>query len=168
MSFSPNVDAVVNFVQAILPKIQALHPNVRLMVAGRNPSQEILAFSKSPNIEVTGQVPDLSEEISKAAVYILPMRLGSGFRTKLLDVFPLGKPIVTTAIGAEGLELIHNENCLIADDPESFAQACIHLLQDINKSQRLGRNSKRLATEVYTQAKITQLVNTVLSKTLGD
>ena len=96
------------------------------------------------------------------------MRLGSGFRTKLLEVFPLGKPIVTTAIGAEGLELIHNENCLIADDPESFAQACIHLLQDADEAQRLGRNTKRLATEVYAQEKITQLVKTVISTTLGD
>jgi len=167
MSFTPNVDAVINFVQAILPKIQALHPAVRLMVAGRNPSREILEFSKSSNIEITGQVPDLSEEISKAAVYILPMRLGSGFRTKLLDVFPLGKPIVTTTIGAEGLELIHNENCLIADDPESFAQACIQLLKDTGQARRLGRNTKRLANEVYTQEKITRLVKTVITTILG-
>jgi glycosyltransferase involved in cell wall biosynthesis len=168
MSFSPNVDAVVYFVETVLPKIQTLHPAVRLMVAGRNPSQEILAFSKLPNVQVSGPIPDLSEEIAKAAVYILPMRLGSGFRTKLLEVFPLGKPIVTTSIGAEGLELIHNENCLIADNADSFARACIALLQNADEAKNLGHKTKRLATEIYTQEKITQLVKTVISTIIGD
>ncbi len=168
MSFSPNVDAVVYFVHAILPKIRTLHPNVRMMVAGHNPTPEILAFSKLPNVEVTGPLPDLSVAIAKATVYVLPMRLGSGFRTKLLEVFPLSKPIVTTSVGAEGLELINNENCLIADDAESFAQACIRLLQDANEAKRLGHNTKRLATEVYTQEKVTQLVKTVISTAIND
>jgi glycosyltransferase involved in cell wall biosynthesis len=168
MSFSPNVDAVVYFVKAILPQIQTQHPNVRLMVAGRRPSQEIVNFSTLPNVEVTGYLPDLCEEIAKAAVYILPMRLGSGFRTKLLEVFPLGKPIVTTSIGAEGLELRHNENCLIADDAPSFAQACIRFLQDASGARRMGANAKRLATEVYTQENITKLVKHAIYTMLGD
>ncbi len=168
MSFSPNVDAVVYFVKAILPQIQSQHPNVRLMVAGRRPSQEIMNFSALPNVEVTGYLPDLCEEIAKAAVYILPMRLGSGFRTKLLEVFPLGKPIVTTSIGAEGLELIHNVNCLIADDAPSFAQACCRFLQDARDARRLGANVKRLASEVYTQENITKLVKHAIDTMLGD
>jgi glycosyltransferase involved in cell wall biosynthesis len=168
MSFSPNVDAVVYFVKNVLPKIQRVHPQVRLVVAGRNPSQEITALSELTNIHVTGELPNLSEQIAKAAAYILPMRLGSGFRTKLLEVFPLGKPIVTTSIGAEGLELVHNENCLIADDAPSFARACIRLLRDVDEARRLGGNSKRLATEVYTQENILQQVQTVISTTLDD
>ncbi len=168
MSFSPNVDAVVYFVKAILPKIQNVHPNVRLMVAGRSPSREIVALSKMLHVEVTGYLPDLCAEIAKAAVYILPMRLGSGFRTKLLEVFPLGKPVVTTSIGAEGLRLRHNENCLIADDSQGFAEACIRLLQDADEARRLGRNIQRLAKEVYSQEKIAKLVKTVIAAIFDD
>jgi len=107
-------------------------------------------------------VPDLRERIAAAAVYALPMRLGSGIRTKLLDVFPTGTPIVTTSIGAEGFDLRNEESALIADDAEAFAQACIRMLDDRDLAARIGAAAKRLANERYAQKNVRDQVALVL------
>jgi hypothetical protein len=162
MSFEPNVDAVCWFVKDIFPRIRRRFPGAKVVIAGASPTSEIYAMVVPGVVEVTGEVPDLRERIAAAAVYAVPIRLGSGIRTKLLDVFPSGTPIVTTSIGAEGFDLRHEESALIADDAETFAQACIRVLDDRDLAARIGAAAKRLANERYTQKNVRDQVALVL------
>jgi glycosyltransferase involved in cell wall biosynthesis len=95
------------------------------------------------------------------------MRLGSGIRSKLFDVFPLGMAIVSTTVGAEGLELCHEKNCLIADSEQSFAEACIRLLKNEKERKRLGNALRRLAVETYSQDHVTRLIHKTVEEILG-
>lgn len=166
MSFRPNVDAAVYFAREIFPVIRSSVPAARIVFAGRSPLPEVMALSKLPGVMVTGAVPDLSDVIAKADLYVLPMRLGSGFRTKLCDVFPLGVPIVTTSIGAEGLALLHEENCLIADSTAEFADACIRLLNSDEERRRLGHALRETAMATYSQEAVSRRVQSIVEETL--
>ena len=162
MSYKPNIDAMLWFTKEILPLVLAELPDARLKIVGRNPVPELERLIHQGNIEVTGYVEGLAEAIAASGLYILPMRLGSGIRSKLFDVFPLGKAIITTTVGAEGLELYHDQNCLIADTPQNFASACIRLMRSEKERKRLGSAVQHLAIETYSQKTVTRLVrNTV-------
>jgi polysaccharide biosynthesis protein PslH len=167
MSFGPNVDAACWFVKEIFPRIRKTKPAARVILAGSSPVAEIRALAVSGAVEIAGEVRDLREIIASAAVYALPMRLGSGIRTKLLDVFPTGTPIVTTSIGAEGFDLHNQESALFADDAESFAQACVTLLDDPTIADRIGAEAKRLAMEVYTQEQVRRGCAAVLERCIA-
>jgi glycosyltransferase involved in cell wall biosynthesis len=168
LSYAPNIDAALFFANSIFPLIKKKLPGARFRIVGRNPDPAVLELQRISGIHVEGYVPDLSEEIRRASVYVLPMRLGSGIRSKLFDVFPLGKAIVTTTIGAEGLELQHDRNCLIADGAEDFARCCIQLLTDEMKKDLLGGEARRLATDVYTQENINRMVRSVVETIARD
>lgn len=167
LSYRPNVDAAVFFADRILPMIREELPGAVFRVVGRNPSPSVLTLKQQPGIDIVGFVPDLAEEVTRSTIYVLPMRLGSGIRSKLFDVFPLAKGIVTTTIGAEGLELRHDRNCLIADEAPDFARSCIRLLNDDEKRKKLGNEAGRLASEVYTQENIDKLVNEAVKTILA-
>ena len=167
LSYRPNVDAAVFFADRILTGIREELPGAVFRVVGRNPSPSVLALKQQPGIDIVGFVPDLAAEVMRSTIYVLPMRLGSGIRSKLFDVFPLAKGIVTTTIGAEGLELIHDRNCLIADEATDFARSCIRLLSDDEKRKKLGNEAGRLASEVYTQENIDKLVNEAVKTILA-
>ncbi|NOY80181.1 MAG: glycosyltransferase [Kiritimatiellaeota bacterium] len=166
LGYRPNVDAVTWFVREIFPRIRTAQPTARFKAAGRTPTEDVRALAELDGIEITGFVPDLGEIIAGAALYVLPMRLGSGIRSKLFDVFPLGKAIVTTAVGAEGLELHDGRNCRIADTPAEFAAACAELLKNPDKRRRLGMTLKRLSTEVYSQERVETAVAELVRRVL--
>jgi glycosyltransferase involved in cell wall biosynthesis len=162
MSYWPNVDAAVHFAHEIFPAVRAAVPGARIVFAGRNPHPRVRDLARLAGVAVTGEVPDLAAEIARSALYVLPMRLGSGIRTKLFEVFHLEVPIVTTATGAEGLALVHGENCLVAESAAEFAQACIRLLDSPSERRRLGRNASRLAAENYSPNAVRRQVRAML------
>lgn len=162
-SYRPNVDAACFFVREILPLIRAVLPAARARFVGRNPAPDVVDLAKTEGVEVGGYVPDLKAVIAEAAVYILPMRLGSGIRSKLFDVFPMGKAIVTTSVGAEGLDLRHGENCVIADSPVDFALACRQLLQDAELRRKLGASVLSLA-RTYSQENAAALLRQLVEE----
>jgi glycosyltransferase involved in cell wall biosynthesis len=168
MSYYPNVDAMIWFTKEIFPLIRSQVSDAKLIIAGREPPPVIKKLGERKGIEVKGYVQDLAEAISASALYILPMRLGSGIRSKLFDVFPLGKPIVTTGVGAEGLELKHEENCFIADSAKDLANACVKLLNNEKERKRLGMSAQRLATETYSQERVNRLVFQAVTQILEE
>jgi len=168
MSYLPNIDAAVWFIEKMFPIIRKEMPWTKVQIVGRNPAKKVIDLLRHQNVEVKGPVPDLSASIASAGLYILPMRLGSGIRSKLFDVFPLGKAIVSTSIGAEGLELCHDVNCIIADSVEDFAKACIRLLKNGDDRQRLGKAVMRLAAETYSQENVNRLVLLTFTDILGN
>ena len=164
LSYAPNVDAAIFFAREILPGIRKRIPTATVHFVGRNPLSEVLALSGMPGVRVEGFVPDLMDVIREASLYILPMRLGSGIRSKLFEVFPLGKPIVTTTIGAEGLELHDGVNCRMADTAGAFSEACVRLLGDRQERERLGGAVRDLAFNTYSQGNVEDILRRILQE----
>ena len=139
MDWLPNDDAMRYFARAIFPRIQAACPDVSVTIVGRNPFPGVTALSREcPSIRVTGQVADVRPYMDRAAVYVIPLRIGGGTRLKVFEAMAMGKAIVSTSIGVEGLPIANGTEALVADEPDAFADAVIQLLRDRAFARRLG------------------------------
>jgi sugar transferase (PEP-CTERM/EpsH1 system associated) len=140
MDWLPNEDAMMFFCQQILPLIQKKVGDVQLRIVGKKPTKKVIALQeKYPNVEVTGAVDDIRGYLADSAVCIVPIRIGGGTRIKIFEAMAMGKPVVSTSIGAEGLGLRNNENIILADNPEDFAERTTALLLDQMARTRLGK-----------------------------
>jgi glycosyltransferase involved in cell wall biosynthesis len=147
MDWLPNQDGAEFLVRDILPPLRRLVPTVRVILAGRNPPQALLRrYAEFPDVSFTGTVAELRPIIARAAVCVVPLRIGSGTRLKILEAAAMAKPIVSTTLGAEGLELRHGHEILLEDSPGAFAQSVALLLSDPARASALG-NAARLAVE---------------------
>jgi glycosyltransferase involved in cell wall biosynthesis len=150
MDWFPNRDALEYFVRAILPLVQKEMPGVRLIAAGRNPTPEFRArFSHVPALEFTGTLPDLRPVIARAAICIVPLRIGSGTRLKILEGGAMSKAMVSTTIGAEGLDFVPGKEILIADDPAAFARSVVELLRDPARRKAMGEAARKRVSRDY-------------------
>jgi glycosyltransferase involved in cell wall biosynthesis len=146
MDWLPNEDGIRYFTEQIMPRIKQSVPDVTLTVVGRDPYPGLIELSKrDPSVIVTGRVEDVRPYMDQASVYIVPLRIGGGTRLKIYEAMAMEKPIVSTSIGAEGLPVANGTEILLADTPESFADATVRLLQDQNLGGDIGR---RAATRV--------------------
>lgn len=153
MDWYPNRDAVEFFALSILPRILRRVPGARFVVAGRNPAPEFRRrFGEIPSIEFTGAVPDMRPQIARAAVCVVPLRIGSGTRLKILEAAAMAKPVVSTSLGAEGLDFADGSEILLADEPESFAGAVVELLNDAKRRRSLGAAARRRVEHSYSLA----------------
>jgi GT2 family glycosyltransferase/glycosyltransferase involved in cell wall biosynthesis/ADP-heptose:LPS heptosyltransferase/2-polyprenyl-3-methyl-5-hydroxy-6-metoxy-1,4-benzoquinol methylase/thioredoxin-like negative regulator of GroEL len=149
----PNTDGVLWFAKEILPQVLQRLPNVKLYIVGNNPPTDIVSL-RSENIVVTGYVQDLAQYLSKARVSIAPLRYGGGVKGKVLEAMGAGLPVVSTRIGAEGIELVPGEHCLITDDPNQFAEYIISLYTDAALWSKLSENGRRLVKERYSLGRL--------------
>ena len=154
MDWEPNVDGVEYFCSQVWPSIKAEVPQARLRIVGRNPDRRVQKWaspsasslddsSNDLSIEVTGRVPSVVEHLQQSAVVIVPLRIGGGTRLKIYEAMATGRAVVSTTVGAEGLDVHHGRDIILADDPGSFAQAVIMLLRD----PELRRRYERAAAE---------------------
>lgn len=131
MDWLPNEDAVLFFAEEILGQVKEHVPAVTVTVVGRNPSRRLLrGVSRYPEINVVGSVPDIRPYVGRHALYVIPLRIGSGTRIKLYEAMAMGKAVVSTSIGAEGLPVTSGEHLVLADGPADFAAAVVRLLTD--------------------------------------
>jgi polysaccharide biosynthesis protein PslH len=128
-AYEPNVDAALYFSREIFPLIQKDVPEVRLILVGNAPPQEICSLTSNGQIEVTGRVPSLIPFYKNADVVVCPLRIGGGVKVKVLEALGLGKAIVSTSIGAQGLDLSTHRAVVVADERTDFAQNVIRLIQ---------------------------------------
>jgi polysaccharide biosynthesis protein PslH len=149
MDWYPNEDAVLYFIDTILPGIRREIPNVSLMVVGRNPTHRLRAAAARANLRVTGTVEDIRPYVAEAAVYVVPLRVGGGTRLKIFEALAMGKAVVSTTVGVEGLPLVPGEHFLRADDPAEFMQAIVALLRNPTRRKMLGLAGRRLVEERY-------------------
>jgi sugar transferase (PEP-CTERM/EpsH1 system associated) len=139
MDWLPNEDAIRHFTDDILPLIRLKIPDVSLVVVGRDPYPSLLELSRrDPGIIVTGRVADVRPHIENAAAYVVPIRIGGGTRLKIYEAMAMGKPVISTTVGAEGLPLRDGTDLLLADTPESFSAAVIRVLSDAGFANSLG------------------------------
>jgi len=129
MDWEPNADGVDYFCTEIWPAVKAEVPAARFRIVGRNPGKRVLKWA-SESVEVTGRVPSVVEHLQQSAVVIVPLRIGGGTRLKIYEAMATAKAVVSTTVGAEGLDVHHGRDIMLADDPRSFAQAVMMLLRD--------------------------------------
>lgn len=137
MDWEPNIDGVGWFVQQVWPQVLTAVPNARFRIVGRDPAARVRAWA-SPTIEVTGTVPSVIEHLRDTAVFVVPLRMGGGTRLKIYEAMAAGLALVSTAVGAEGLDYTDGHDLAIADDAEAFASRVIELLQDSNTRAAMG------------------------------
>ncbi len=168
LDFRPNIDAVTWFARHGLPLVRAQQPEARFVVVGRKPAPAVQALHDGVAVEVVGEVTDVRPFIAAAAVYLVPMRIGGGVRLKLLEALAMQAPIVSTSMGAEGVEALHaGKQLLLADTPAAFAQAILHLLDDPALGQRLGVAGRTFVQAHYDWQVIVPRLEAVLAAATG-
>lgn len=150
LDWYPNLDALSYFIKNILPVVRARRPNVILRIVGRKPPKSVTKrYSGLAGIDFVGEVEEVQSHLGRAAVVIVPLRIGGGSRIKILEALAAGKAVISTAIGAEGLDVISGEHLLIADSPAAFAEGIEELLASVQLRRRLGNSGRKLVTERY-------------------
>ena len=149
MDWHPNEDAAIQFVETMLPRIRAEVPDATFSIIGRNPSARVRALADVPGVFVTGTLADVRPAIAEGAVYVVPLRAGGGTRLKIFEALAMGKAVVSTTVGAEGLELESGRHFVAADGAAQFSDAVIALLRDPARRQSLGREGRGLVDACY-------------------
>jgi glycosyltransferase involved in cell wall biosynthesis len=143
MNYEPNIDAVLWFNEHCWRKIKEAFPDLLWVIAGSNPSNEILALKSDKNIKVTGRVPSLTSVIRTAILSIAPMQSGSGMQFKILEAMSCGVPVVSTSLGLGDISAIPDQDVVIADSSDSFTQAIFDLLSSPHRSEIIGENGRK-------------------------
>jgi len=149
MAHPPNVDAAIFFATQVLPLIRAHIPEVEFFIVGKDPLPEIKALEKLPRITVTGTVPDTRPYLATASLIVVPLRFGSGVRNKILEGWSMQKCIISTTIGAEGLNYTIDHHIKIADDADSMAETIIKLLKNPQERAKLSTQGRTIATTYH-------------------
>jgi glycosyltransferase involved in cell wall biosynthesis len=148
LSTIPNIDGVVHFLRDIWPRIAEASTQARFKIIGGRPPPSLLALA-GPRVELTGFVPDLRPHLAAAAAVVVPLRLGGGTRLKIVEAMAMGKAIVSTTLGAEGIDAIPGRDILIEDQPAAFADAVYRLLAEPGLAAHIGRSARKLAVDRY-------------------
>ena len=154
MDWFPNEDAMLHFMDAILPRVREVMPDVTVTIVGRNPSERLRTAAKKASVEVTGTVPDVRPFVHRAAVYIVPLRIGGGTRLKIYEALAMGKAVVSTHIGAEGLPLEEGTHIVRADEPGDFARTVLDLLENPVRRAALGDAGRALTEQRFSWAQV--------------
>jgi len=150
MDWLPNDDAITYFCGKILPLIWQKKETVKFYVVGKNPSTAVKDLaSRDPRVIVTGRVDDVRPYIRRSGVFIVPLRIGGGTRLKILEAMSMGKAVVSTSIGAEGIEYTDGKNILLGDEPQDFADKVLLLLNDPQRSQSIGLEARQFVCGRY-------------------
>jgi glycosyltransferase involved in cell wall biosynthesis len=149
MDWLPNEDAMIHFCSHVLPLIRADEPAAHLSIVGRAPTPAVRKLADDAGIHVTGRVDDVRPYVRDASVYVVPLRIGGGTRLKIFEAMAMGKAVVSTTVGAEGLPIVSGEHLVTADDPHTFARAVVRLMRDADRRERLGSAARALVLARY-------------------
>lgn len=161
MDWEPNIDGVHYFVDAVWPRIRAAVPAARFQVVGRNPTLSIRRLA-SEGIEIVGSVPSVIEYLHRAAVVVVPLRVGGGTRLKIYEAMAARKAVVSSTIGAEGLDVTNARDIVLADTPDRFATAVARILENPSERRRLEDEALATASR-YDWSAIAEQLETILS-----
>jgi len=167
LQWKPNQDSLFWFIEDIFPKIIQKLPNSKLQVIGSNPPKGIAKLHRY-NIDIIGMVDDVKPFLKKATVCIVPLRIGSGIRLKILEMFAMKKAVVSTSIGCEGLPVRNGEHLLVADDPDEFAESVVKILKNPEMGINLGRSGFNLVKENYSWSSITEKLEKIYKKIIEE
>ena len=166
MDWEPNIDAMEYFCSEIWPAVLSEVPQARLRIVGRNPNRRVQKLASS-TVEVTGRVPSVLDHFHQAAVVIVPLRIGGGTRLKIYEAMAAGKAVVSTTVGAEGLDVHHGQDIVLADTAASFSRSIVDLLRDQEQRRKYERAAAALASQ-YDWSAIGEKFARVLESVVGE
>ncbi len=149
LDWMPNQDGVADFVHQTWPLIRNARPSARFQIVGRHPSAAVQHLACEPGVEVVGTVPDVRPYLQKAAVIVVPLRVGGGTRIKIFEALSMQKAVVSTSLGAEGLPVTSGEHLLLEDQTSEFARVVVDLLERPQRRSELGMEGRRLVVENF-------------------
>ena len=152
-NYFPNHDALLYFIDEVLPKVVERRPNAKLSIVGPGVQPAVLE-RQSAHVEVVGFVDDLMPHLERASVVVVPLRIGGGTRLKIVEAMAKSKAIVSTRIGAEGIDVTHGRDVLLADDAQGLADQIVRVLSDAELARQLGEKARELAVGHYAWAAI--------------
>jgi polysaccharide biosynthesis protein PslH len=141
LEWKPNQDGLIWFVQQVMPVMRNQFPDLQLHIAGRNAPSWLAAHLNLPGVEFYGEIADARVFMQNHGILVAPCFSGGGMRVKIIEAMSIGLPVVTTPIGAEGLEAIHEEQLLIADSIESFVKEIDRLIKNPEFYMKIGNNA---------------------------
>jgi glycosyltransferase involved in cell wall biosynthesis len=161
MDWLPNEDGMLYFVRDILPLIRRGEPRATFSIIGRAPTPAVRRLAQESGVEVTGRVDDVRPHIARGAVYVVPLRIGGGTRLKIFEAMAMGRAVVSTTIGAEGLPVRDRHDIVLADDPQGFADAVVRLIRDA-AARRSIEEAARQTVEAHSWPIVAQHLDTAL------
>lgn len=168
MNFTPNIDGVQYFVRRILPLIRRAWPGAHLWIVGKDPVPAVRALDDGTAVRVVGSVPDTAPYLAEAQISVVPLRMGSGTRLKIMESLAAKTPVVATRVGAEGLDLADERHLFLADAPELFARRCVALLSDPALRQSLAQTGYEQVRRFYSWAYVETQVHRIVTGLLDD
>lgn len=166
MDYRPNVDGVLWFAETIWPLVRRQRPETTWAIVGQRPHARLEDLRGQPNIILTGRVEHVQPYLAGAKVYVLPLRIGSGTRLKLIESLAAGCAVVATTIGAEGFALDNGREAILADTPEAFAAAVLELLDDPARRAAMGAHAQAFAAQ-YDWQRVAPLLNEMYDRLLA-
>jgi glycosyltransferase involved in cell wall biosynthesis len=167
LDYYPNLDALRHLFGRILPLIRRQLPDVEIVVAGPGGSPELVEMVRSdPRARLLGRVENIAQVLEQASLVVVPIRSGGGTRLKILEALAMSRPVVTTTVGAEGLDLRPGEEIALADAPASFADEVVRLLTSPEAAHRLGRAGREAVCQRYDWVRIRQMIHAELGRAL--
>lgn len=156
MNWAANIDGIHFLLDAVFPALLARRPRLRAVIIGRDPPASLAEKVRQRNLDVTltGFVGDIRPHVAAAHVYVIPLFVGSGTRIKAFEAMAMGRPVVSTSLGVEGLDVRDGEHFLRADDAPAFARAVLALLDDAALRQRLARSARGLVEERFSWGRV--------------
>ncbi len=164
LTYQANWDAMAFFLKEVFPLIRARRPGVVLSITGRTDGLPLERLPLREGVVLTGYLDDLRPMLARSQVCVVPLRTGGGTRLKILEAMALGTPVVSTSVGAEGLEVVPGQEILIADEPSEFAEAVLHLLDDAMLRRRLAAQARALVQARYGWDRIGQVLEEFLQQ----
>jgi glycosyltransferase involved in cell wall biosynthesis len=165
MDWEPNIDAIEYFCERMWPRVRAAYPDAIFQIVGRNPHPKIQKLA-SDSVQVTGTVPSVADYLRAASLVIVPLRIGGGTRLKIFEAMAMGKAVISTSIGAEGLDVQSGRDLLLADDATAFADAILLLLRDAGLRRKYEQAAVQLARQ-YDWSRIAAQFAEVLRRACG-
>ncbi|MEE2937396.1 MAG: glycosyltransferase family 4 protein [Planctomycetota bacterium] len=167
MDWPPNVEGVHHFVNKIWPLVVRENPDARFQIVGRNPSESVWKLAAIPGIEVTGTVKDTRPFLQSAAVSVVPVYSGSGTRLKIFESMAMMCPVVSSPLGAEGLDVEHNQHVLLCEDDRAMATGINRLLTDPQEAHRISKHALELVRERFTTERVARQFELSCKKTIA-
>ena len=149
LDWLPNQDGVRHFVERIWPEVLRRRPEATFQIVGRNPPRSLERLEETPGVELVGSVPDVRPYVGNASVFVVPLLVGGGTRLKIFEAMAMGKAVVSTSLGAEGLPVTNGEHIQLADSPENFAARVVELLEDATRRREQADRGRRLILQNF-------------------
>jgi glycosyltransferase involved in cell wall biosynthesis len=169
MSWAANVDGIHFLLDAVFPLLLRARPRVRAVIIGRDPPAALSAkiMERGLNVTLTGFVDDIRTYVAQANVYVIPLFVGSGTRIKAFEAMAMGRPVVSTTLGIEGLDVTDGENFLRADDAEAFARSILALLDDASLRTRIADAARRLMEDRFSWSRVARQFEAICQETFA-